>query len=105
MACRRGHSLGCTTTREPIACSSRIQTRRCAGRGRSRAQGPAAEPLGSRSVGEDLLSVALHARRAARTISIMQFDHVEAPSNDIPASVEWYRTHFGATVLYQDKTW
>src|ERR1700745_639143 len=35
----------------------------------------------------------------------MQFDHVAVPSNDIPASVEWYRSHFGATVLYQDKTW
>lgn len=35
----------------------------------------------------------------------MTFDHVAVPSNDIAASVEWYRSKFGATVLYQDKTW
>ena len=35
----------------------------------------------------------------------MTFDHVAIPSNDIAQSVEWYRTKFGATVLYQDKTW
>src|SRR3954465_933851 len=35
----------------------------------------------------------------------MQFDHAAVPSNDIPASVEWYRTHLGAEVLYQDATW
>jgi catechol 2,3-dioxygenase-like lactoylglutathione lyase family enzyme len=35
----------------------------------------------------------------------MTFDHVAVPSNDIAASVEWYRAKFGATVLYQDKTW
>src|SRR5262245_42292755 len=35
----------------------------------------------------------------------MTFDHVAIPSNDIAASVKWYVTHFGATVLYQDKTW
>ena len=35
----------------------------------------------------------------------MRFDHVAVPSNDIPASVRWYITHFNATVLYQDKTW
>jgi catechol 2,3-dioxygenase-like lactoylglutathione lyase family enzyme len=35
----------------------------------------------------------------------MQFDHVAIPSNDIAASVEWYRQKFAATVLYQDKTW
>src|SRR3954466_7998067 len=35
----------------------------------------------------------------------MTFDHVAVPSNDIAQSVEWYRAKFGATVLYQDKTW
>ena len=35
----------------------------------------------------------------------MTFDHVAVPSNDIAASVKWYMSHFGATVLYQDKTW
>jgi catechol 2,3-dioxygenase-like lactoylglutathione lyase family enzyme len=35
----------------------------------------------------------------------MTFDHVAVPSNDIAASVQWYLTHLGATVLYQDKTW
>src|SRR2546423_8210570 len=35
----------------------------------------------------------------------MTFDHVAVPSNDIAASVEWYRNRFGATVIYQDKTW
>ena len=35
----------------------------------------------------------------------MHFDHVAIPSNDIAASVEWYRKRFGAEVLYQDKTW
>jgi catechol 2,3-dioxygenase-like lactoylglutathione lyase family enzyme len=35
----------------------------------------------------------------------MRFDHVAVPSNDIPASVDWYRLQFGAEVLYQDKTW
>ena len=35
----------------------------------------------------------------------MTFDHVAVPSNDIASSVEWYRSKFGATVLYQDKTW
>ena len=35
----------------------------------------------------------------------MRFDHVAVPSNDIAASVEWYVSRFGATVLYQDKTW
>ena len=32
-------------------------------------------------------------------------DHVAVPSNDIPRSVEWYQSHFGAKVLYQDSTW
>jgi catechol 2,3-dioxygenase-like lactoylglutathione lyase family enzyme len=35
----------------------------------------------------------------------MKFDHAAVPSNDIAASVEWYRAHVGATVIYQDKTW
>ena len=35
----------------------------------------------------------------------MQFDHVAVPSNDIEASVRWYADRFGATVIYQDKTW
>jgi catechol 2,3-dioxygenase-like lactoylglutathione lyase family enzyme len=35
----------------------------------------------------------------------MTFDHVAVPSNDISQSVEWYRAKFGATVLFQDKTW
>lgn len=35
----------------------------------------------------------------------MQFDHVAVPSSDIAASVEWYRRHFSANVLYQDDTW
>ena len=32
-------------------------------------------------------------------------DHVAVPSNDISQSVEWYRAHFGAEVVYQDSTW
>lgn len=35
----------------------------------------------------------------------MTFDHVAIPSNDIAASVEWYCAKFGATILYQDKSW
>ncbi len=35
----------------------------------------------------------------------MTFDHVAVPSNDIDASVRWYQQHFGASVIYQDKTW
>jgi catechol 2,3-dioxygenase-like lactoylglutathione lyase family enzyme len=35
----------------------------------------------------------------------MTFDHVAVPSNDIAASVAWYRQRFGAEVLYQDATW
>lgn len=35
----------------------------------------------------------------------MTFDHVAVPSNDIAASVTWYRERFGAEVLYQDATW
>jgi catechol 2,3-dioxygenase-like lactoylglutathione lyase family enzyme len=35
----------------------------------------------------------------------MTFDHVAVPSNDIAASVEWYKQHFAAEVLYQDKSW
>jgi catechol 2,3-dioxygenase-like lactoylglutathione lyase family enzyme len=35
----------------------------------------------------------------------MKFDHVAVPSNDIDASVRWYREHFAADVIHQDKTW
>ena len=35
----------------------------------------------------------------------IKFDHVAVPSNNIPQSVEWYRQHFNAEVLYQDKSW
>lgn len=35
----------------------------------------------------------------------MRLDHVAVPSTDIDQSVKWYAEHFGATVLYQDKTW
>jgi catechol 2,3-dioxygenase-like lactoylglutathione lyase family enzyme len=35
----------------------------------------------------------------------MQFDHVAVPSNDIAASVDWYKQHFNAEVIYQDATW
>ncbi len=35
----------------------------------------------------------------------MTFDHMAVPSNDIPASIEWYKSRFNATVLYQDATW
>src|SRR4051812_10049484 len=35
----------------------------------------------------------------------MRFDHVAVPAKDIAQSVEWYVTHFGAKVLYQDDSW
>ena len=35
----------------------------------------------------------------------MRFDHVAIPANNIPESVEWYRSRFNATVLYQDASW
>jgi len=35
----------------------------------------------------------------------MKFDHVAIPSSNIPQSVDWYRQHFGAEVIYQDKSW
>lgn len=35
----------------------------------------------------------------------MRMDHVAVPAADIDASVNWYRERFGATVLYQDRTW
>lgn len=35
----------------------------------------------------------------------MRFDHVAIPAENIAESIEWYRTHFSATVLYQDATW
>lgn len=34
-----------------------------------------------------------------------EIDHIAVPSTDVPASVQWYVDHFGATVLYADKTW
>lgn len=35
----------------------------------------------------------------------MRLDHVAVCSADIEKSVEWYQQQFGASVLYQDKTW
>ena len=35
----------------------------------------------------------------------MRFDHVAIAATNIPESIAWYRTHFGATVLYEDATW
>ena len=35
----------------------------------------------------------------------MRLDHVAVTTPDIDASVKWYAEQFGATVLYQDKTW
>ena len=35
----------------------------------------------------------------------MRLDHVALCSADIDKSVEWYQKQFGASVLYQDKTW
>jgi catechol 2,3-dioxygenase-like lactoylglutathione lyase family enzyme len=35
----------------------------------------------------------------------MRFDHAAVPSNDIAASVTWYRQHVGAELIYQDETW
>jgi catechol 2,3-dioxygenase-like lactoylglutathione lyase family enzyme len=35
----------------------------------------------------------------------MRLDHVAVVSSDIARSVDWYTGQFGATVLYQDKTW
>lgn len=35
----------------------------------------------------------------------MRLDHVAVTSANIEQSVNWYRQQFGATVLYQDKTW
>jgi len=32
-------------------------------------------------------------------------DHVAIPATDIGAGVEFYRSRFGAKVLYQDSTW
>lgn len=40
-----------------------------------------------------------------RLRSAMQVDHIALPSSDVAASVRWYVEHFGARVLYQDKTW
>jgi catechol 2,3-dioxygenase-like lactoylglutathione lyase family enzyme len=35
----------------------------------------------------------------------MRLDHVALTAADIEKSVTWYAEKFGATVLYQDKTW
>ena len=35
----------------------------------------------------------------------MRLDHVAVLASDIDQSVKWYTEQFGATVLYQDKTW
>jgi catechol 2,3-dioxygenase-like lactoylglutathione lyase family enzyme len=35
----------------------------------------------------------------------MRLDHVAVTATDIYKSVKWYTDQFGATVLYQDKTW
>ena len=35
----------------------------------------------------------------------MRFDHVAIPAQNISESIEWYRSRFGATVLFQDATW
>jgi catechol 2,3-dioxygenase-like lactoylglutathione lyase family enzyme len=35
----------------------------------------------------------------------MKFDHVALSVQDIARSVEWYREHTGAQVLYQDESW
>jgi catechol 2,3-dioxygenase-like lactoylglutathione lyase family enzyme len=35
----------------------------------------------------------------------MRLDHVAVLATDIEKSVKWYIEQFGATVLYQDKTW
>ena len=35
----------------------------------------------------------------------MRLDHVAVPAADIEKSAKWYTDQFGATVLYQDKTW
>ncbi len=35
----------------------------------------------------------------------MRLDHVAVTASDIDQSVQWYTKQFGATVLYQDKTW
>jgi catechol 2,3-dioxygenase-like lactoylglutathione lyase family enzyme len=35
----------------------------------------------------------------------MRLDHVAVTATDIDKSVKWYTEQFGATVLYQDKTW
>ena len=35
----------------------------------------------------------------------MTIDHVAVETTDIPKSIEWYTSKFGAKVLYQDDTW
>jgi catechol 2,3-dioxygenase-like lactoylglutathione lyase family enzyme len=36
---------------------------------------------------------------------MFEMDHVAVPSRDIPGAVQYYVEHFGAQVLYSDKTW
>ena len=43
--------------------------------------------------------------QAPTTDQPLPIDHVAVPAQDIARSAEWYKSHFGATVLYQDKTW
>ena len=42
---------------------------------------------------------------APTTRQPLPIDHVAVPAHDIAKSAEWYATHFGAEVLYQDQTW
>jgi catechol 2,3-dioxygenase-like lactoylglutathione lyase family enzyme len=35
----------------------------------------------------------------------MRFDHVAIHTKNVPESIDWYKTHFNASVLYQDDTW
>ena len=35
----------------------------------------------------------------------MRLDHVAVTTPDIEASVKWYKEHFAARVIYEDKTW
>jgi catechol 2,3-dioxygenase-like lactoylglutathione lyase family enzyme len=36
---------------------------------------------------------------------MMTIDHVAVPSKDIAASVNWYVSRLGASILYRDATW
>ena len=35
----------------------------------------------------------------------LPIDHVAVPASDIQKSLDWYKKHFDAEVLYQDDTW